>query len=198
MVFSIGGIKTTKALSWSIPVVNHVWLEDCFAQWMYLSPALSKYIDFPPHVDFTPMLAERKLAQFIEDASTEEEEDARREPIGTEGSAREVEGILSAEDMEVSPKAPVRSKVPTETRMVSQSVNPTKSRGAGPSKPESTRLFVVSFFFAWLFLTMVAVLVGLLLCVFARWERRGKHRKQRKAVLRTLLDYSITRLLGDV
>ncbi|KAF8869210.1 hypothetical protein BD779DRAFT_1415748, partial [Infundibulicybe gibba] len=29
----ISRIETTKATTWSIPIVNHTWLEDCFTQW---------------------------------------------------------------------------------------------------------------------------------------------------------------------
>ncbi|KAJ7084479.1 hypothetical protein B0H15DRAFT_849331 [Mycena belliarum] len=102
----MGGIKTTKALSWSIPIVNHHWLEDCFVQWRSLTPAVTKYIHFPPNLDFAPMLAERGVAVTLEELETEEEEDiiARaqipdRPPVGTEASAREVEGILDDGDI---------------------------------------------------------------------------------------------------
>ncbi|GJJ08998.1 hypothetical protein Clacol_003219 [Clathrus columnatus] len=40
------GSKTTKAEEWSVPVVNHKWLEDCFVEWRNLTPASKKYIDF--------------------------------------------------------------------------------------------------------------------------------------------------------
>ena len=73
----IGGMKTTKAVNWSIPIVNHVWLEDCWVQWRALSVGLEKYIrefspflrlirreaeldlDFPPGMDFSKILGER-------------------------------------------------------------------------------------------------------------------------------------------
>ncbi|KAH6890227.1 hypothetical protein BKA70DRAFT_1442221 [Coprinopsis sp. MPI-PUGE-AT-0042] len=51
--------KALKALSWSIPVVNHTWLEDCFIQWRNLTPATEKYIMFPPGVDFSGVLGVR-------------------------------------------------------------------------------------------------------------------------------------------
>ena len=43
---------------WGIPVVNHMWLEDCFAQWRDLSPAQDKYIAFPPGLNFGDVLAD--------------------------------------------------------------------------------------------------------------------------------------------
>lgn len=48
-----------KAQAWSIAVVNHTWLEDCFIQWRNLTPALERYIVFPTGIDFSSMLGER-------------------------------------------------------------------------------------------------------------------------------------------
>ncbi|KAH7883429.1 hypothetical protein F5I97DRAFT_1905100 [Phlebopus sp. FC_14] len=48
--------KTTRALSWSIPIVNHTWLEDCFVEWRSLTVGLERYIVFPPGIDFGKML----------------------------------------------------------------------------------------------------------------------------------------------
>jgi mediator of DNA damage checkpoint protein 1 len=58
---SISGNKATKARNWSIPVVNHTWLEDCFVQWRNLSVGLEKYIVFPPGLDFSDHLGERGM-----------------------------------------------------------------------------------------------------------------------------------------
>ncbi|KAJ8468323.1 hypothetical protein ONZ45_g17284 [Pleurotus djamor] len=62
----IDGHKTTKAKAWSIPIVNHMWLEDCFVRWRNLTVALEKYIIFPPGVDFTKMLGERSCGKVRE------------------------------------------------------------------------------------------------------------------------------------
>ncbi len=53
------GVKAVKARAWSLPVVNHTWLEDCFIQWRLLAPATEKYTIFPPDVDFSKLLGER-------------------------------------------------------------------------------------------------------------------------------------------
>ena len=58
---SISGNKATKARNWSIPVVNHTWLEDCFIQWRNLSVGLEKYVVFPPGLDFSDHLGERGM-----------------------------------------------------------------------------------------------------------------------------------------
>lgn len=104
MYVSISGTKTTKARSWSIPIVNHTWLEDCFVQWRNLTVALEKYIVFPAGVDFSKVLGERGLAREVEDLVEDEEEQEQLEnegaeepleerpergPTGTENSARD-------------------------------------------------------------------------------------------------------------
>ncbi|OAX40254.1 hypothetical protein K503DRAFT_714884 [Rhizopogon vinicolor AM-OR11-026] len=48
--------KTQRAVAWSIPIVNHTWLEDCFLAWKNLTVGVDKYILFPPGVDFGKML----------------------------------------------------------------------------------------------------------------------------------------------
>lgn len=58
---SISGNKATKARNWSIPVVNHTWLEDCFIQWRNLSVGVEKYVVFPPGLDFSDHLGERGM-----------------------------------------------------------------------------------------------------------------------------------------
>jgi hypothetical protein len=62
---SISGNKATKARNWSIPVVNHTWLEDCFIQWRNLSVGLEKYVVFPPGLDFSDHLGERGIQREI-------------------------------------------------------------------------------------------------------------------------------------
>ncbi|KAF7376219.1 hypothetical protein MSAN_00037000 [Mycena sanguinolenta] len=141
---TMGGEKTQKALSWSIAVVNHAWLEDCFVDWRDITPAVPKYIDFLPHVDFAPMLGERGIKLKLEHIETEEEEDVEareRPPVGTEASVREVEGILEDGDVimddqdaeeEEQRLAPARSRFRSgsERRVVLASVSPVKHRSS--------------------------------------------------------------------
>lgn len=42
------GSKVTHASSWGIPVVNHLWMEDCFRQWQAVDVTQEKYINFEP------------------------------------------------------------------------------------------------------------------------------------------------------
>lgn len=114
---SISGTKATKARNWSIPIVNHTWLEDCFVQWRNLTVGLEKYIIFPPGMDFSQMLGERGVGKaMLDDADLELELECAREgeaeaevragdkiPVGTEASAmdaKEVEGVVGLFDDE--------------------------------------------------------------------------------------------------
>ncbi|KAF7361822.1 hypothetical protein MVEN_00526500 [Mycena venus] len=138
----LGGEKCRKGLSWNIAVVNHAWLEDCFVDWKDITPAVPKYIDFPPNLDFAPMLGERGVRLSLDNLETEQEEDEaarERPPVGTEASTREVEGILGdgdaimddqdAEEAELSFQPPAsRSKSANGRRMVLDSVSPVKHR----------------------------------------------------------------------
>ena len=99
----ISGMKTTKAVNWSIPIVNHLWLEDCWVQWRALSVGLEKYIrelssflirgealrtelspDFPPGVDFSKVLGERGgVGTRGIELDLEKEEELLREDVDT-------------------------------------------------------------------------------------------------------------------
>ncbi|THH28633.1 hypothetical protein EUX98_g5551 [Antrodiella citrinella] len=116
---SMEGQKTHKALSWSIPVVNHVWLEDCFIQWRHVAQAHDKYTYFPPGVDFGKLLGKKGLGRSGYDPSEleliEKEVVAQEagEPMqsnndgdsqlpATGQSAREVEDVVMADgDMSI-------------------------------------------------------------------------------------------------
>ncbi|KAH7344950.1 BRCT domain-containing protein [Rhizoctonia solani] len=45
--------KISKAREWRIPVVNHLWLEDCFREWAKLPVSDQKYLNFPQGHDWT-------------------------------------------------------------------------------------------------------------------------------------------------
>ncbi|KAJ7045600.1 BRCT domain-containing protein [Mycena alexandri] len=130
----MGGIKTTKALSWNIAVVNHFWLEDCFEKWRDTTLAIHKYIDFPPNLDFAPLLGERRVKLTRDDLATEEDEDmvaraqppSERPPVGTEASAKEVERILGKGDAVMADQ----DDEEREECMAPASVSPTKHRSS--------------------------------------------------------------------
>lgn len=91
----IHGTKTQKAISWGIPVVNHLWLEDCFINWRCLSPSNEKFSCFPPGVDFGTLLGEKGIGRIGYDISELEamERDVEAEERGEDavnGVARQV------------------------------------------------------------------------------------------------------------
>jgi hypothetical protein len=59
----MGGAKTDKAREWSTPIVNHVWLEDCFLEWACLPPGQPKYIQYPTGVDWSVILGNKHLGR---------------------------------------------------------------------------------------------------------------------------------------
>ncbi|KAJ7496784.1 BRCT domain-containing protein [Mycena latifolia] len=80
------GSKTSKAEEWSIPVVNHTWLEDCFLRRQSFTPTLPKYISYPAGIDFAGILGERGVGPDIEEIiaaeAAEEGEISRTDQVG--------------------------------------------------------------------------------------------------------------------
>ncbi|KAJ7725655.1 hypothetical protein DFH07DRAFT_1066876 [Mycena maculata] len=117
------GTKTAKADEWSVSVVNHLWLEDCFLRWKSLTPALKQYITYPVGVDFASLLSERAVSNTMEEikeiidaeaeAAREAEDDKEeveivdenpRTPRDSQASADETEvegGLMPALDVEM-------------------------------------------------------------------------------------------------
>ncbi|KZT63813.1 hypothetical protein DAEQUDRAFT_770249 [Daedalea quercina L-15889] len=96
----ISGTKAEKATSWSIPVVNHTWLEDCFVQWRSLTPAQERYINFPPRMDFSELIMERPMAGKV-----------ILEPAELDALAKE--GLEDDPDKKRKPKAGKENKSPS-------------------------------------------------------------------------------------
>lgn len=108
LVISIDGNKTNKAANWSMPIVNHTWLEDCFIHWKYISPAHEKYISFPPGMNFAQLLGDRGLSSAVLKESLKEveaqmEEETREIQAGVDVEMNNVggedEGGQNAVDM---------------------------------------------------------------------------------------------------
>ncbi|KAL5495911.1 ESC4 [Sanghuangporus weigelae] len=87
----IKGEKSTKAREWNIPIVNHTWLEDCFASWTLITPAQEKYVSFPPGVNFGDLVCRRNVAPLTD------EELAEIERVSLEAAVAVVEKQASTE-----------------------------------------------------------------------------------------------------
>ena len=110
-LLSLSGTKATRALSWSIPVVNHTCLEDCFVQWRNLTVGMEKYIVSPPGVDLSTLLGERGLGvewgieEEVKEMGDDDDEWGEREGgvqeaetlSGTDASMREVQGLIDGD-----------------------------------------------------------------------------------------------------
>ncbi|KII83923.1 hypothetical protein PLICRDRAFT_95612 [Plicaturopsis crispa FD-325 SS-3] len=153
----IHGNKTERARSWSIPIVNHTWLEDCFVQWRSLTVGLEKYILFPPRFDFAQVLAERGVGKMVlddaeldigGDEDEDDEPEAKKahplEPVGTGISATdamEVEHDLFGPDngdaMDVDDETTTRSRTRTVSPKKAPASSAKKTPKKRPTKPQS-------------------------------------------------------------
>ena len=94
---SKSGTKTDRASQWSIPVVNHTWLEDCFVNWRNLSVGHEKYVRFSPACDCSGFLGNKGMGRkvILDDA----EQDVPTQDFGVPtGSIREVEEAIAVDE----------------------------------------------------------------------------------------------------
>ncbi|KXN86850.1 BRCT-containing protein 1 [Leucoagaricus sp. SymC.cos] len=166
----IHGQKTSKARAWSIPVVNHTWLEDCFIQWRNLTTSTEKYIVFPQGMDFSRLLGERGMGVRGVELCDEEELKEEGSGSGSDGSddeERKAEGggeedesvkVGVGEDIDMismpdtnddyrrdptpKPKSPTKTRMPKSNRGVSGSVSPSKQARGSMSVSPNKRVAV--------------------------------------------------------
>ncbi|CAK5281901.1 unnamed protein product [Mycena citricolor] len=103
----VKGGKTDKAAEWSIPIVNQLWLEDCFFQWKNLTPALSKYISHPQGVDLPSITGDRGMVEetLRSIIASEEAKEKKAEMATSQNSADENEvlgGLMAESDADVA------------------------------------------------------------------------------------------------
>ncbi|KAF9263292.1 hypothetical protein L218DRAFT_340370 [Marasmius fiardii PR-910] len=152
------GAKAERALAWSIPIVNHLWLEDCFVQWRNLTTALDKYIVHPPGLDFYTCLGQRGVSKAVEDLeeiikAEVEEQEAEMELLGngvvtgippaTENSAKdatEVANFIEPGPMDLDEEAgdhdmDVDAPVTPKTSPIKQTAKTLTSKSASKQTP---------------------------------------------------------------
>jgi hypothetical protein len=78
------GKKVDHAEEWQIPILNHLWLEECFVRWANISPCREAFLVFPPGVNFLDFLSERSLEHGTVEtwAAREDVQQERREALG--------------------------------------------------------------------------------------------------------------------
>ena len=116
---SKSGTKTDRATEWSIPVVNHTWLEDCFVNWRNLSVGHEKYVRFSPTCDCSVFLGGKGMGRkvILEDA----EQDIAPQGLAVPtGSIREVEEAIAVDenDLGTSSQHPNAKGGPEDVEMV--------------------------------------------------------------------------------
>jgi hypothetical protein len=63
------GKKVDSAIDWHIPVVNHTWLNECYARWEAVNPAnFPNVTAFPPGINYMNLLGHHKLQKQGVDA----------------------------------------------------------------------------------------------------------------------------------
>ena len=97
---SKSGTKTDRATEWSIPVVNHTWLEDCFVNWRNLSVGHEKYVRFSPTCDCSVFLGGKGMGRkvILDDA---EQDIPPEDPTVPTGSIREVEEAIAVDENDI-------------------------------------------------------------------------------------------------
>ncbi|KAJ7689769.1 hypothetical protein B0H17DRAFT_601907 [Mycena rosella] len=101
----LSGPKMTKAAEWSIPIVNHTWLEDCFLRWQNVTPTLPKYTSYPTSIDFAttldqigmgPDIAKTVAAEVAKGGETSSSNQGADHKFGNAAShAKEISGTSS-------------------------------------------------------------------------------------------------------
>jgi len=59
------GQKYEAAKKWGIPVVNHLWLEDCYAYWQVTDTDSRLYTYFPPKLSMSTLVGSRNLVANV-------------------------------------------------------------------------------------------------------------------------------------
>ena len=95
--YSKSGTKTDRAAQWSIPIVNHTWLEDCFVNWRNLSVGHEKYVRFSPACDCSGFLGDKGMGRKVILDDAEQDIPTQDVPAPT-GSIREVEEAIAFDE----------------------------------------------------------------------------------------------------
>ncbi|KAJ9123065.1 hypothetical protein QFC22_001254 [Naganishia vaughanmartiniae] len=86
------GEKVSRASTWGIPVMNHMYLEDCFTQWKRLPEAVDdRYTLFPHGVNYMSLLGNAKLTDKDLERWT-----APAKDIDDDDDMQEIDGDITA------------------------------------------------------------------------------------------------------
>lgn len=151
---SENGAKVSRSREWGIPVLNHLWLEDCFIKWYCLSPGEERYSSFPTGVNFMSLLGrahltEESLHWWLEGARNYQD-DLQVEsdlPIGAptqptpkpiEQATQKGEAEPAAMEVDQEPEtAAIQSGVPEAVEQPQPVAGSSRSRGTKNAKTQS-------------------------------------------------------------
>ncbi|KAF9506201.1 hypothetical protein BS47DRAFT_1489475 [Hydnum rufescens UP504] len=99
----LNSAKTKFADQWGVPVVNHLWVEECVKQWRFVHPSVQagRFTNYPPSVDYGNLLGQR-----IAHATRAESADTRRLPQGM--ASERVSETAASGDISMH-EAPIRT-----------------------------------------------------------------------------------------
>lgn len=121
VALELRGEKVAKAREWNIPVVNHLWLESCFATWRNQHLAQEQFITFPGAAQLLAVVghasvAEDSITPYLEPATPSPgdaaaEAAAPAEPASAWETADAAEAPLPLDDLlpDEALEAPVRA-----------------------------------------------------------------------------------------
>src|ERR1700733_1230058 len=68
--YSKSGPKTERAEEWGIPIVNHLWVEECFKRWTFVHPAAEsgRFVSYPPGINYAEILGQRGIGNVRREA----------------------------------------------------------------------------------------------------------------------------------
>ncbi|KAL4743686.1 BRCT domain-containing protein [Aspergillus similis] len=116
--------KCSAAREWNIHVVNHLWLEECYAQWRLLPESNNRYTHFPRRTNLGEVVGQTRLDRSALESMFFASEEAPLEPSRK---------AMQKRDQNTAPEKPL-SSTDIDENVVSDTTNATP---AGKSKKKT-------------------------------------------------------------
>lgn len=110
--YSKFGPKTERAEEWGIPIVNHLWVEECFKRWAFVHPAAEsgRFVSYPPGINYAEILGQRGIGN-VKRGALDLETNTTPKRLES-GGATDLDGHRAVPASKAaSPKEPVASNV---------------------------------------------------------------------------------------
>jgi hypothetical protein len=137
------GKKVAHADEWNIPILNHLWLEECFVQWMDVPTCREAFCTFPPGVSFLNFLSERSLEHGTVEtwATREDVQEERREALGLLAASSQAPDSKAVDELaiDVYDEPPPSTSTSTPARVQAALVPKAAKKQATPLSPSTSR-----------------------------------------------------------